>query len=66
MVNEDYALIVDMASPSDVSISTAFDWRHKILLLLPEVSDKLEGEVEVNDLWIRYSQKGIPQEARKD
>jgi len=52
MINEDYAPIVDMASRFDVSIPTAFDWRHKILLLLPEVSDKFGGEVYVDDLWI--------------
>jgi len=47
-----------MASRFGVSIPTAFDWRPKILLSLPEVSDKFEGEVYVDDLWIRYSQKG--------
>jgi len=58
MINEDYTPIVDIVSHFNVSIPTAFDWRHKILLSLPEVSDKFEGEVEVDDLWIRYSQKG--------
>jgi len=46
-----------MASRFDDSIPIAFDWQHKILLLLPEVSDKFRGEVEVDNLWID-SQKG--------
>lgn len=58
MINEDYASIKSMAMRFDISIPTAFSWRHKILLALPETEDKFEGETEMDDIWIRYSQKG--------
>jgi transposase-like protein len=58
MVNEDYETVVKMSERFEISVPTAFAWRHKILLSLPEISDKFEGESQIDDLWIRYSQKG--------
>lgn len=58
MINEDYASINAMVERFGISMPTAFAWRHKILLSLPENLDRFEGEVEIDDLWIRYSQKG--------
>lgn len=58
MINEDYTSINNMAIRFGISIPTAFTWRHKVLLSLPELDDKFEGETEIDDLWIRYSQKG--------
>lgn len=58
MINEDYCSIVKMAERFGISIPTAFNWRHKILLTLPESNSKFEGETEIDDLWVRYSQKG--------
>ena len=58
MVNEDYAPIATMSARFGISVPTAFNWRHKVLLSLPEISDKFEGEAEIDELWIRYSQKG--------
>lgn len=58
MINEDYAPIATMAKQFGISIPTAFAWRHKVLLSLPEMEDKFEGETEIDDLWFRYSQKG--------
>ncbi len=58
MINEDYATIKAMSIRFDISVPTAFNWRHKILLALPVTDDKFEGETEIDDLWIRYSQKG--------
>ena len=58
MINEEYTSIKEMAKRFNISIPTAFTWRHKILLSLPEIEDKFEGESEMDDLWFRYSQKG--------
>jgi transposase-like protein len=58
MINEDYAPVINMSKRFGISVPTAFAWRHKVLLSLPEISDNFEGESEIDDLWIRYSQKG--------
>ena len=58
MINEDYCSIVKMAERFGISVPTAFNWRHKVLLSLPELDSKFEGETEIDDLWVRYSQKG--------
>ncbi len=58
MINEGYAPITEIAGRFGISAPTAFAWRHKVLLSLPEVSAKFDGELEVDDLWVRYSQKG--------
>ena len=58
MTNEEYLPLTKMAKRFNISIPTAFNWRHKILLSLPEIEDKFEGESEIDDLWFRYSQKG--------
>jgi len=58
MINEDYTSIIKMSERFGISVPTAFNWRHKILLSLPESEAKFEGETEIDDLWIRYSQKG--------
>ena len=47
-----------MSSRLDISIQTAFDWRHKILLSIPENKDKFDGETQADDVWFLYSQKG--------
>jgi hypothetical protein len=47
-----------MAGKLGISIPTAFDWRHKILLSLPKKKAKFEGEAQMDDLWVLYSQKG--------
>jgi len=58
MINEGYTPISEMAERFGISVPTAFAWRHKILLSLPEISDRFEEELEMDDLWVRYSQKG--------
>jgi transposase-like protein len=50
--------IAKMAKRLDISIPTSFDWRHKILLSLPEEKFKFSGETQMDDLWFLYSQKG--------
>jgi transposase-like protein len=47
-----------MAKKLNISIPTSFEWRHKILLSIPKKKDKFEDEVQADDLWFLYSQKG--------
>jgi transposase-like protein len=47
-----------MSERMGISVPTAFDWRHKILLSIPENKDKFDGETQAYDLWFLYSQKG--------
>ena len=58
MINEDYCSLIKMADRFGISVPTAFNWRHKILLSLPELDCKFTEETEIDDIWIRYSQKG--------
>lgn len=41
-----------------ISISTAFEWRHKSLISLGGEAPEFQGTVEMDDIWFRYSQKG--------
>ena len=50
--------VSEMAKRLDVSIPTSFEWRHKILLSLPKEKVSFSGEVQMDDLWFLYSQKG--------
>ncbi len=47
-----------MSKRLGISIPTAFEWRHKILLSTPKKKEKFEGETQMDDLWVLYSQKG--------
>ena len=48
-----------IAEKMDISLKTAFDWRHKILTAFDELSKaKFEGIVEVDDVWFLKSEKG--------
>ncbi|MFY9418955.1 MAG: IS1595 family transposase [Bacteroidales bacterium] len=47
-----------MSERLGISVPTAFDWRHKILLSIPENKDKFDVETQADDLWFLYSQKG--------
>jgi transposase-like protein len=58
MINEEYCPIVKMAKRFGISAPTAFSWRHKILISLPKLDGKFEDETQIDDVWIRYSQKG--------
>ena len=37
-----------------INVLTAFDWRHKILMSIPENDNRFEGETQVYDLWFLY------------
>ncbi len=58
MLEDGYLPITKIAKRVGISIPTAIDWRHKILLSLPEAEGKFKGETEIDDLWKLYSQKG--------
>jgi transposase-like protein len=48
-----------IASKMDISLKTAFDWRHKILTAFEELhKTKFNGIVEVDDVWFLKSEKG--------
>jgi len=49
----------EIASKMDISLKTAFDWRHKILTTFEELNKtKFNGIVEVDDVWILKNEKG--------
>lgn len=50
--------IAEMAKRLQISIPTSFEWRHKILLSLPKEKEKFSDEIQMDDLWFLYSQKG--------
>lgn len=56
--NEGLHTISYMSKRIGISIPTAFEWRHKLLLSTPKKKDKFEGETQMDDLWVLYSQKG--------
>ncbi len=58
MINEGYAPITEIAERFNISTPTAFAWRHKVLLSLPELSDKFKGKREIDEFWESYNQKG--------
>ena len=41
MINEDYTSMIAKSERFGISVPTVFAWRNKILLSLPEISDKL-------------------------
>ena len=47
------------AKECDISLPTSFRWRHKFLKLADALmSDKLEGIVEMDETWFKFSEKG--------
>lgn len=53
-----YRSIEVMAKKLGVSKQTAFDWRHKVLSALSNNFDNFKGITEMDDINIKYSQKG--------
>ncbi len=58
MLEEDYTPLRKMAGKFQIHLETAFEWRHKVLVSIPELDERFEKETELDDLWFRYSQKG--------
>lgn len=55
---EGFSTIAKMAQRVGISIPTAFEWRHKLLLSLPKQTEAFKTETQIDDLWFLYSQKG--------
>jgi hypothetical protein len=53
-----YYPIKKIAMKVDISIQTAFDWRHKILTGALKDDKPFKGITEIDDIWFLYSQKG--------
>jgi len=58
MFTEGFVSIKTMAKRVGISIQTAFDWRHRILLPLSQSDGNFKGITELDDVWMLYSQKG--------
>jgi len=58
MFKEGLIPLEKMAKRVDISIQTAFDWRHKILSTLKPDAVDFKGITEMDDVWFLYSQKG--------
>jgi len=58
MFSNDVNSLKKQAKQFGISISTAFEWRHKILMALGTESPEFHGITEIDDIWLRYSQKG--------
>ena len=58
MMTEGMICLKTMCKRVGISVQTAFDWRHKLLGSLSGVQAKFESEVEFDDIWVSYSQKG--------
>lgn len=58
MFYEDFNDLKTLAKRIGISVKTAFDWRHRILIALRTEAPDLKGIVEMDDLWFLYSQKG--------
>ena len=58
MFTEGFLSMKIMAKRVGISIQTAFDWRHRILLSLTQSDKNFKGITELDDVWMLYSQKG--------
>ena len=58
MKNEGILSIARMAKRLNISIVTAFDWRHKILLSIPQQASLFNDELQCSNLWFLFSEKG--------
>lgn len=50
--------IAHMKKRISICNQASFDWRHRLLLSTPKKKEKFEQEVQMDDLWFLYSQKG--------
>ena len=58
MRTEGVLSIAKMAKRLNISVVTAFDWRHKILLSIPKQTNQFNNELQCDNLWFLYSEKG--------
>lgn len=58
MFSEKFTELKTISKRIGISVNTAMDWRHKILIALGDSAPKFRGEIEMDGVWFRYSQKG--------
>ncbi len=58
MFNGDFQTIKSTSEQFGISQKTSIEWRHRLLICLREEVPDLIGEVEMDDVWFLYSQKG--------
>jgi len=58
MRTEGVLSIAKMAKRLNISVVTAFDWRHKILLSIPQQENLFNNELHCSDLWFLHNEKG--------
>lgn len=58
MFTEGFVPLKTMSKRLDISMQTAFDWRHKILCNLKPTDSNFIDITEIDDIWFLYSQKG--------
>lgn len=58
MFTEGVIPLKTMSTRVGISIQTSFDWRHKLMNPVGDKDSKFTGEVQIDDIWINYSQKG--------
>ena len=58
MLTEGAIPLRTMCKRVGISVQTSFDWRHKLIVSLYDSDSKLTNEVQIDDIWVSYSQKG--------
>ncbi len=58
MFSDNFRSLKAQAEEFGISPSTAFEWRHKVLIALSCEAPEFQGITEIDDIWLRYSQKG--------
>ena len=58
MLSEGFDSLASEAKRIGISKTTAFEWRHRLLISLGSEAPCFNGLTEMDDIWFRYSQKG--------
>ncbi|MCK5678033.1 MAG: IS1595 family transposase [Flavobacteriaceae bacterium] len=58
MFSEGLSTLKHQSKRVGVSQTTAFHWRHRILIALGSETPVFKNATEMDDIWLRYSQKG--------
>jgi transposase-like protein len=58
MIEDGFVPMRKMTKKFGISLQTAFDWRHKALILLDVHKDAFKDITEIDDLWFRFNSKG--------
>jgi len=60
MFNGQFNSLSYLSTKYEISLSTAFDWRHKYLSSMNSSGEKtrFKGKVEMDDVWVAFNEKG--------